>query len=862
MTVVSKEQLENASIDAQTLEQIVNGSASPGTLNSRLGTPLKTLAKIIEELANQNIAGSALTLLNERIDNSYEREVIYERVNDWISTGNVGISANNNLQISIPTNGAKGGQLSGVSMVTGEWYQVEFNVVSMSQAWTIKDEWGAASEVTQNINVGPNFIVFQKKANPVVIYATVAGAQIEINNMRVSRIAVGNPEELLGLVDSVNSLKTEIEGNRYVSEFDGDVVGWDGKLFANNQSIVSTNGNLVVTRTGTSAAAADCRSLPSLGFPMPNGQQFDITIEVVSLVGDWELRNRFSGFAEQRTLTVGTNKLTVTRNSANGYYPIIISNGTGGNTGDNIVVSKITVQETGTGFNSGTVQAQIAAAIREHEGVIHSSDFENDESGWNGQLWPTFQTISTSNGNLVITRGADGGQAAADARNTGVSFVGGQSYEIKVDVVSMQGTWHMRDTYSGQGALKTLSVGSNSFAFEFTPTAGQFPVIVGPTADGVDEGDSIVISSIEILQGSGGVSGFNPESLSSILFGLGASSTNSGNGKAKGIVIGADARTNQNNAVVIGNDANGVHVPAYGSLGIHGCQTQNEMVVIGNLAAGGGWRTFAGGAKAHALGQSSTALGCGAVALATHGVAVGRGAWVPDQSQMNFVGVVLGAQNLYMENGWGHQFNTPISGIGVGSKNPPTVVNEYHGQDAFDARYPEWSASSNYGLPGSATSFNASTAHLAQLNGNLYKSLLPSGPAESAGVVQPGVSANWETYWRLVYQIQQSGSAGPGGPTDFNVGGGHARLIAGRATGSATSGTSGLSVTDNVNRGPNQKKLVVEGLYVDSDPGNANTYICFRKTDGTEHRINVEADGTLKAIPRSSINLNYECNSQ
>ena len=125
------------------------------------------------------------------------------------------------------------------------------------------------------------------------------------------------------------------------------------------------------------------------------------------------------------------------------------------------------------------------------------------------------------------------------------------------------------------------------------------------------------------------------------------------------------------------------------------------MVVTGNLARGGGWRTTALGAKAHALGQSSTALGCGAVALASHGVALGRGGYVPDQSVLPHVGSVIGASSLFLENTWGHRHSTPYGGIGI-SHNlivPSAIVSEFHGADAFDSRYPLWDATVDYPTP-------------------------------------------------------------------------------------------------------------------------------------------------------------------
>ena len=69
--VVSRQELIDAANDVETLEQVVNGSATlngDGTLSSRLGTSLKTLAKIIEDLAAKEIGDDAAALINARLD--------------------------------------------------------------------------------------------------------------------------------------------------------------------------------------------------------------------------------------------------------------------------------------------------------------------------------------------------------------------------------------------------------------------------------------------------------------------------------------------------------------------------------------------------------------------------------------------------------------------------------------------------------------------------------------------------------------------------------------------------------------------------------------------------------------------------
>ena len=72
MQVVTEQQLENASVDAQTLEDVINGDEffkdGAGNLVSRLGTPLKTLKRILLNLAETPLAGSVVAILNARYD--------------------------------------------------------------------------------------------------------------------------------------------------------------------------------------------------------------------------------------------------------------------------------------------------------------------------------------------------------------------------------------------------------------------------------------------------------------------------------------------------------------------------------------------------------------------------------------------------------------------------------------------------------------------------------------------------------------------------------------------------------------------------------------------------------------------------
>lgn len=70
MAVVTKQELEDASVDAQTLEDVTNGAADlngNGTVTSRLGQVIKTVAKSIQDLNTVGVVTSAISALEVEI---------------------------------------------------------------------------------------------------------------------------------------------------------------------------------------------------------------------------------------------------------------------------------------------------------------------------------------------------------------------------------------------------------------------------------------------------------------------------------------------------------------------------------------------------------------------------------------------------------------------------------------------------------------------------------------------------------------------------------------------------------------------------------------------------------------------------
>ena len=708
-------------------------------------------------------------------------------------------------------------------------------------------------------------------------------ANLSPDNLGISIATQAAIDSLQAMIDSLQS-----EAGSFTFDFTTGTQGWDQSQFAGVQTITTDNDQLVVTQTATAPnATVNWEGIlnQNLGIDLIPGDTYTLDVDVDSLQNTWRLVTTFSQAVDFIDLEEGVNRLTFvyglhnqgqsTENSQNNLlYPAISQTGSPV-IGDFIRINGITLfAGDGSGTENGAdVQALIdelearIEALEPVDSALHRIDFETDgdAEGWDGFLFGSNQTINVADGKLAIQFTA-GTEVSVDSRNINFNFIDGTEYELVVTVSEVTGSsWRMQDRFSASVASQDMTVGENVMRFTRTEINGQFPTIRAFTAGGGQIGDSISIESIVIRTpvdaGPGSAASFDP-SLPYTWIGEGAENNLTGVilDSQRGVIIGNGALGTGRNPVVVGDDARIDHTTYYGSnVGIHGAARVSDLqsAVFGHQARSGGWRGTASGDLAHALGQSSTAVGAGAVSLATHGQAVGRGAFVPDQSQLRSVGTVLANRSLYLENTWGHRFSTPYSGIGISGdlRDPTIVVVEYHSADAFDSRYPFWDATEDYPEP-----VNFSNGpRIVQHDGNAYKSIAGSGPGTQ--VVEPGVTADWESTWVFMHPVvtlqdsPNDPNAGP--PSEFNMNAGHGRLIAGLPTGTGVGGTAGLSVADGVNRGENRKQRVTEALYVDSDPGNANTYMCFRKTDGTEHRINVEADGTLKAIPRNELNLNY-----
>lgn len=175
--------------------------------------------------------------------------------------------------------------------------------------------------------------------------------------------------------------------------------------------------------------------------------------------------------------------------------------------------------------------------------------------------------------------------------------------------------------------------------------------------------------SAQYSAGGGTATGFN-----SVAIGPNASAIN-----ARSVVIGADS--DDNNNTTFGSGAPG------------------SRVVIGWDAKGYSWRTVSIGEKTVAGFVSATSVGANAFTGKAHDVALGRGAYNPDQATIDRLKIkdaphtILGGSqnnrdiNVYFSNTWANNWDTPPTGVSIGSTTTPSAwAVILHGRDALDAR--------------------------------------------------------------------------------------------------------------------------------------------------------------------------------
>ncbi len=116
------------------------------------------------------------------------------------------------------------------------------------------------------------------------------------------------------------------------------------------------------------------------------------------------------------------------------------------------------------------------------------------------------------------------------------------------------------------------------------------------------------------------------------------------------------------------------------------------QLAVGAFAKAFSWRSQAFGDYAIAGSTSATSVGYGAFSAMPHGIAIGRGAYLPKlphdiyNTLSKGSPVVIGTDSydFGLGNWWGHKFKKLPSGTQAGNKVPSQITLFYHGQDAYD----------------------------------------------------------------------------------------------------------------------------------------------------------------------------------
>lgn len=643
----------------------------------------------------------------------------------------------------------------------------------------------------------------------------------------VDDAGTGNGDTIRTAFVKINALNQLMPWDRCI--YSDDFAADSGSMAAFNGGTVSydsSNNRVQVTTSGSARGAYVPAAAANI-----SGKKHIAVIDVTIGSGDISLRSRW-GIAE-------SGRKTVTE-SGKHYFEYTADGGSGG-FGDRFVIA---ATEADTFYINSlhifvlndTPQLRTDASndsrFRQQADdlLIYSQDYSSDDAD--------LTYISNFGGTApTITSGQLRFAPTASSQVLTVSYAGQGSDTIEyidvfIDFEYVDTDLRIQPRWSNTGTVfETDGTGSYHFRLRRVgsqATAALNNLCITSTESG---GGDIRINRLVIREA---INEITDEEFVQIGNGAGNTYNSGAYSDLLGVSIGKSATSNQQYATVIGYQADGTWTQSYAGASasnLFGGKSGNEQVVIGEQANGGGWRVTAVGAESYAGGQSSTALGGGAVALSSHGLALGRGSYVPDPAQVSGgIDTVLSGDEIYFENSWGHKFSEPISNIAIGDKDTPSNITiTLHGQDALDSRYAAWDSGTTYADPANV----ATDADYVQHNNKVYKSV-----GDGSLDVEPGVDSGWESDWEYVYDLPSSG-AGSGVPSSFNVDGGHIALAAGRSTGTGTGGSVKIQIADGTNLGQNTKQALVDGLVIDSDYGGAETPLIIRENDGTMLRVEI-----------------------
>lgn len=544
------------------------------------------------------------------------------------------------------------------------------------------------------------------------------------------------------LIDSMVGADTFPYQVQYSNAF---AVNADGVAAFNGGSFTYDSGNERINVT----ASADSRGV-TLTFVNENSTEYLLFVDIESVTGASEI-------------AIYSQWSTLIGNYAPGKHIIKFTSGAApGGLGNKVVfaatapgsfilnkISLYTINADALIDSPEQTAVAVAETVAKNSLTLLAHDFEDG-------LYPYMSGYSitpTVVGGQLQANPVSGGQIVIIGYKDGTyNFDIPEYVDVYLDIEIVDSELEIQPRWSNTTGVNFTTAGTGKYLFRLRKVGdhaiAQLNHICITCVDGAG---SIRINEVKVFQAENSIMRDR-----FVEIGWEAYGTNSEN--TRGVYIGQEAQSDQQYATILGYKASGYYDPTYG------CASNNEIVVIGELAKGYGWRTTALGAKAQAGGQSSTALGAGAVCLSSHGLALGRGTYVPSVGHIGVnVGTVIANLDLYFENGWGHQFNTPASGISIGSvATPSTVEVKLHGQDALDARFNGWDSGTSYSI-----------GNFVQLANKVYIALTAN--SNKSPDTNP-------TDWDYLHD-----TAG-GVPASFNVAGGNIALHGGKGTGTGEGG--------------------------------------------------------------------------
>ena len=461
------------------------------------------------------------------------------------------------------------------------------------------------------------------------------------------------------------------------------------------------------------------------------------------------------------------------------------------------------------------------------QGALYGNSFNDNINGvlTFGITQPTkpvagYMDLTTTTGGQVVSFGA------GNFRDT-MTFDAYIDIEIVTNPVVIVSVWGTGDKSGAQ----TISA-TGKYLLRFQRAGSQATSALNGLCMYGTSGTRIKVNSIKIVEVNA-----NPYALlPTVTLGKNSTAVELGGGEnlEYPVVMGYQASAGIA-GVAIGDSAQISGYSYFGAL-----QGGGEATAIGINAVAAGWRNTTVGGEAIAAGQSATAIGAGTEALTPHSLALGRGAMAGRYPHNSVIyetegAMVTESHDLYLGNGWAGILPSPLnSDQSRGEPNATTAVR-IHGVDAFDARYPQYSAGTTYSI-----------THAVYDAGAVYTSLVNSNTGNTP--------ASSPSQWKKIMDEPKGAAA------TFNQNAGDLELVAGRATGTGESGKVNIKVGMG-NQGSNTKDLERIALQVKSQESISagQTYVWIWDTQASTLKqvlVKKPASGTKGVVGFSRLAIN------